>query len=291
MWNKQSKWLHTGGRGWNPGWAQTALILLHLRLKEREEGTKPLHIIHAWKQQSPPHIKDKLQQLTRQVDTSESWQWQHTASISGQQWRKMTLALSGTGRGASAAALVALFIWSTSSGLSSHNSLTSTWITTTPRKQPGKKHQYQLRSACQLSIWKKRSSSLSYICCRSYNFRWRATGGTAVVKNRSSMIDLLTDLLSAADFPLVPLHHHRGLYGVRGLHRCWMHTAWVDRKKQKQKKQYHFKWMLNHTVKLSEDTYKRRLTITAADLYGQSDKQSGQAALHVSCRCCGGTTV
>lgn len=107
------------------------------------------------------------------------------------------------------------------------------------------------------------------------NFRWRATGGMAVVKNRSSVIDLLTDLLSAADFPLVPLHHHRGLYGVRGLHRCWMHTAWVGRKKQtNKKKQYHFKWMLNHTVKLSEDTYKRRAAYHHCGWFVQTVRQA-----------------
>lgn len=65
---------------------------------------------------------------------------------------------------------------------------------------------------------------------------------------------LLTDLLSAADFPLVPLHHHRWLYGVRWLHRCWMHTAWVG--KQTNQNSITFSGF-STTASSSEETYKR----------------------------------
>lgn len=131
MWNKQSKWLHTGGRGWNPGWAQTALILLNLRLEGKRGGSQTV-IHHACLKTT---LSSSHQGQTAPPDQAGRPFRVMTVAT---QWRKLTLALSGTGRGASAAALVALFMWSTSSGLSSHNSLTSTWITTTPREQPGK---------------------------------------------------------------------------------------------------------------------------------------------------------
>lgn len=153
MWYRQSKWLHTGGRGWNPRRAQTAVILLQLRLKESERGENKTVIPHRCmkttisahqRQTAPPDQAVGRSLRDRTVKT-------HCLNLS-QQWHKMALALSGTGRGASAAALVALFIWFTSSGLSSHNSLTSTWITTTAQN---KNNPSQMRTVCPLLILKK----------------------------------------------------------------------------------------------------------------------------------------
>lgn len=48
----------------------------------------------------------------------------------------------------------------------------------------------------------------------------------------------------------------------------------AGKKKQTKKNQYHFKWMLNHTVKLSEDTYKRRAAYHHCGWFVQTVRQA-----------------
>lgn len=87
---------------------------------------------------------------------------------------------------------------------------------------------------------------------------------------------VLTDLLSSAGLPLLPLHHGRGLDGINGYHRGQMHPSWFTGKQTNK----HTSQSLSLLTTYYLEGIKHQLTITSTDLYRESSKKAVQAALH-----------
>lgn len=87
--------------------------------------------------------------------------------------------------------------------------------------------------------------------------------GCLFYQHVTSVPSVFTDLLSSADFPLVPLYHNRGLDGINGFHRCQMHSTWFTHQQTTVKVEL---CSTTHTVIIWKGHFSRRKNISSPSL-------------------------